>query len=438
MTKRIMVDMSATLLHHGHIRLIRQAAKQGSVIIGLTTDEEILQKKGYLPELNFEQRREILLAIKGVDEVVATPWLITEAVLQQYRIDLLVHGSDHSNPIDEDKCLILPRTEGISSSQLRYRALSAINQQNQQKLMLTPGPAAVADEVLTAIKPVFGRGDADYQQQYQQVMDWLLRLSGMDQVLSLQGSATLALELAAHSFVDGRVLLINTGFYSGRLQRLLPQNCQLKEIHYQQLDQVEGQYDWLMCAYTETSCAFRLDLDKVAAKAKSLGAKLYVDATASIGLESGHHLADVMAFSSCKGLLGLAGAAFIAWKNDLEIKQQKLFYFNMQSQQQKLMTGPYHAIASLYGVMQNHAQLRQRVMNSKQLTLQSFADFIPRQDHQPLLCTYLQGKVVAKDDQVVLYSARSNLPGSVICHLGEIHHDMVCLNQRIRVEPLPC
>ena len=61
-----MVDMSCTLLHHGHIRLLKKAANLGKVIVALTTDDEILRKKGYTPELNFEQRKEILLAIKYV------------------------------------------------------------------------------------------------------------------------------------------------------------------------------------------------------------------------------------------------------------------------------------------------------------------------------------------------------------------------------------
>ena len=38
-----MVDMSATLLHHGHIRLIKEASKYGKVTIALTTDDEILK-----------------------------------------------------------------------------------------------------------------------------------------------------------------------------------------------------------------------------------------------------------------------------------------------------------------------------------------------------------------------------------------------------------
>ena len=43
--KRVMVDMSATLIHHGHIRLLKYAANLGSVVIGLATDQEVLNTK---------------------------------------------------------------------------------------------------------------------------------------------------------------------------------------------------------------------------------------------------------------------------------------------------------------------------------------------------------------------------------------------------------
>ena len=65
-----MVDMSATLLHHGHVRLLKSAKEYGQVVVALTTDAEIEQKKGYTPELCFSERAEILLALRDVDEVV--------------------------------------------------------------------------------------------------------------------------------------------------------------------------------------------------------------------------------------------------------------------------------------------------------------------------------------------------------------------------------
>lgn len=127
-TKRIMVDMSATLIHHGHVRLLKAAKQLGHVVVALTTDEEIRCKKGYDPELNYAARAEVLLAMRDVDEVVPSPWLLDEAFLNLHQIDLLVHGHDNSNPISAEKLHILPRTEGISSTQLRARVLKAISQ----------------------------------------------------------------------------------------------------------------------------------------------------------------------------------------------------------------------------------------------------------------------------------------------------------------------
>ena len=42
--KRVLVDMSFTIPHHGHIRLIKKANKLGKVIVALTSDSEIKKK----------------------------------------------------------------------------------------------------------------------------------------------------------------------------------------------------------------------------------------------------------------------------------------------------------------------------------------------------------------------------------------------------------
>ena len=432
MTKRIMVDMSATLIHHGHIRLLKKASEYGKVIVGLTTDEEILSKKGYQVELEFTHRKEILESIKYVDEVVGTPWLITEDALDEFNIDFLVHGDDNSNNINQDRLLILPRTQGVSSTEIRTNAQRSITQKNNHKLMLTPGPAVILHENLQYLKPLFGRGDDEYASMSESVINWIKRLSGQDEVVAMQGSATLALELAAHSFVAGKVLLVSTGYYSDRLEKLLPNDCELTICEYEELDSIKGNFDWVLCAYTETSVAFKVDLESVRNKANECKAKLYVDATGSIGLEGNHQLADVMAFSSCKGLFGLTGAGFVAYKSDLNLKDLDAFYFNLNTHKNKMTTGPYHAIASLYGVIEKHNIFKQRVVNSKNTILEKYQDIV-RESNQPLLCTYLEGEVVPNDDSIVLYSPRSKLSGSVICHLGEVFHDKVNIDSRIDV-----
>ena len=433
MTKRIMVDMSATLIHHGHIRLLKKASEFGEVVVGLTTDEEILSKKGYQVELEFAHRKEILEAIKYVDEVVSTPWQITENTLDEFDIDLLVHGDDNSNDISQDRLLILPRTQGVSSTEIRDNAQRSITQKNNRKLMLTPGPAVVLHENLQYLKPLFGRGDDEYTSMSESVTNWIKRLSGQDEVVSMQGSATLALELAAHSFVSGKILLVSTGYYSDRLEKLLPNGCELTICKYEELDSTKGNFDWVLCAYTETSVAFKVDLESIKNKANECKAKLYVDATGSIGLEDNHQLADVMAFSSCKGLFGLTGAGFVAYKSNLNPKDLNAFYFNLNTHKNKMTTGPYHAIASLYGVIEKHNIFKQRVVNSKNAILEKYHNIV-RESNQPLLCTYLKGEVVPNDNSIVLYSPRSELSGSVICHFGEIHANIVNINNRITIK----
>ena len=118
---------------------------------------------------------------------------------------------------------------------------------------------------------------------------------------------------------------------------------------------------------------------------------MFVYATGSIGLEEDHGLADLMAFSSCKGLFGLTGASFIAHKRDLTPKDTEKFYFNVATHKQKMVTGPYHAIASLYNVIEKHSIFRERVERSKQYLLDSYSEIV-REDNQPLLCTYLGGR----------------------------------------------
>ena len=120
--KRILVDMSVTILHYGHISLLKKAAAYGKVIVGLSSDKDIKKFKGYIPELNYAQRKEIVSSIKYVKEVVKVNYHISKKDLRKYKIDLLIHGNDLKNIIDKQKIKILKRTKNISSSELRKKS----------------------------------------------------------------------------------------------------------------------------------------------------------------------------------------------------------------------------------------------------------------------------------------------------------------------------
>ena len=122
-----MVDMSATLLHHGHIRLLKKASKFGEVIIGLTKDNQIKKYKGYNPEIEFKHRKEILESIKYVKKVIPSEFFLNDKYLKKNKIDLLIHGNDNKNKVKSVKIKTFNRTKNISSSLLRKKIIKILH-----------------------------------------------------------------------------------------------------------------------------------------------------------------------------------------------------------------------------------------------------------------------------------------------------------------------
>ena len=126
--KRIMVDMSATLIHYGHVRILKKASKYGKVIVALTRDKDIKKYKGYTPEMNYSQRKKIIKSIRYVDKIVSSKFILNDKFLDRYKINFLVHGNDNKNKINKKRLLIFKRTKNISTTILRKRAFKCFQQ----------------------------------------------------------------------------------------------------------------------------------------------------------------------------------------------------------------------------------------------------------------------------------------------------------------------
>ena len=116
----VFVPMSADVIHHGHIRLLKKASKFGKVFVALTSDQEIRKYKKFEPELKFKQRKEVLLACKFVYEVIKSRFNIDNNFMKKHKLDKLIHGSDNRNKLDKKYVLKFPRTPNISSTHIRY------------------------------------------------------------------------------------------------------------------------------------------------------------------------------------------------------------------------------------------------------------------------------------------------------------------------------
>ena len=305
---------------------------------------------------------------------------------------------------------------------------SFIKLKNKRKKLFTPGPSSLSEENILELNPCFGRGDIQYETIEAKVLDKLKKISGHKFIARLQGSASLALEISIHNFLFGNVLIVHTGVYSQRLIDMIKNSKKInrdiraiKIINWNNLYNINGKYDWIISCVTETSIGLKIPIRDLYKIKKNCKSKLMLDATASIGLEDEHELADLIAYSSCKGLFGLTGASFIAYNKNPQ-NEIKSFYMSIYNHINKKMTGPYHTIQSLHKILQKYDQFKYAVKINKEKFLKDFKDLIifPK-INQPLLCTYSKKKLFSKDKKIIFYKTRSKLKGSVLCHLGEVH-----------------
>ncbi len=98
MSKQIYIAMSADIIHHGHINLIRRAAELGELTVGILTDEAIASYKRY-PLMKYAEREQIIGAIKGVGRVLPQETVDYESNLRKLRPDIVVHGDDWASGI---------------------------------------------------------------------------------------------------------------------------------------------------------------------------------------------------------------------------------------------------------------------------------------------------------------------------------------------------
>lgn len=123
------------LIHPGHVDFLNRAKKLGTkLIVGINSDRSVRIIKGSKrPILNENARKEVLLALKAVDEVLIFDEPTPEKLIKQIKPDILVKGGDWKKEeiIGADfvlsyggKVVSLPLREGFSTSAIIEKVLS--------------------------------------------------------------------------------------------------------------------------------------------------------------------------------------------------------------------------------------------------------------------------------------------------------------------------
>lgn len=125
--KRVITYGTFDLLHYGHINLLRRAKALGDyLIVVVSSDEFNWNEKHKKTYFTYEQRKQLLEAIRYVDLVIPEEsWQQKRTDMHEYHVDTFVMGDDWKGKFDFLKeegveVVYLPRTPEISTSQIKH------------------------------------------------------------------------------------------------------------------------------------------------------------------------------------------------------------------------------------------------------------------------------------------------------------------------------
>ena len=130
--KKVITYGTYDLLHQGHINLLRRAKELGDyLIVGVTSDSFDRERGKLNVRNNVLERIEAVRQTGYADEIVIEDYVGQKIDdIQRFGVDIFAIGSDWQGHFDylKEFCQVvyLPRTEGISSTQLREEVLEKI------------------------------------------------------------------------------------------------------------------------------------------------------------------------------------------------------------------------------------------------------------------------------------------------------------------------
>lgn len=93
---KVYISLIGDILHAGHIRLIKEGAKYGDVIIGLLTKEACAELND-VPFLDFSKRKEVIGSLSYVTKVVKQDSASYLKNLNSLKPNYVIHGDDWKN-----------------------------------------------------------------------------------------------------------------------------------------------------------------------------------------------------------------------------------------------------------------------------------------------------------------------------------------------------
>ena len=104
------------IVHKGHLIMMQNAkaiaGEDGKLIVGILTDEAIMEKKKARPVISFDDRIELASAIKYVDIVVAQETYSPLPNVLQIKPDILMESTSHDEKAIEEAREVMKSING--------------------------------------------------------------------------------------------------------------------------------------------------------------------------------------------------------------------------------------------------------------------------------------------------------------------------------------
>lgn len=94
--KTVYTCFCTDIIHEGHLNIIEQAKKLGSVTIGALSDKALIRYNKF-PTISQEERIRLYTSLDGVDRVVIQDSMVYEDVISSLKPDYVLHGDNWRN-----------------------------------------------------------------------------------------------------------------------------------------------------------------------------------------------------------------------------------------------------------------------------------------------------------------------------------------------------
>ncbi|MCR5589913.1 MAG: phosphoenolpyruvate mutase [Lachnospiraceae bacterium] len=139
--KKVYTCFTTDIIHEGHLNIIKEAAKLGKVTVGALSDKALIRYNRF-PTKSLDERVALYKTIDGVDDVIVQDDMTYDAVIEQIKPDIVIHGDNWKNGPEKalrENCLAALKQYGGELVEVGYtynETVSKADLQLKEKLAM--------------------------------------------------------------------------------------------------------------------------------------------------------------------------------------------------------------------------------------------------------------------------------------------------------------